>query len=122
MGPTLDPLIHQQTRLQILACLYRNRQASFTDLRDGLGLTPGNLQSHVTRLEEGGYVKSGRVLVDLSFEVRYKITPKGAEAFRAYLDQLQGLLQASMGVLATRAPLDAASRPADVPNDADADT
>lgn len=90
--PTLDPVIHQQNRLQILAALYRNRQASFTDLRDGLGLTPGNLQSHVTKLEEAGYVKSGRVLVDLSFEVRYKITPEGAAAFRAYLDALHALL------------------------------
>lgn len=92
MAATLDPLIHQQTRLQIMSCLYRNRQASFTDLRDGLGLTPGNLQSHVHKLEEAGYVKSGRILVDLSFELQYKITPSGADAFRRYLQHLEGLL------------------------------
>lgn len=89
----LDPVIHQQTRLQILANLYRNRQASFIDLRDGLGLTPGNLQAHVARLEEAGYVESGRVLVDLSFQVRYRITREGVRAFRMYLDRLHGLLE-----------------------------
>lgn len=93
MAPELDPVIHQATRLRILALLYRNRIASFTDLRDGLGLTPGNLASHTARLEEAGYVKSGRVLVDLSFEVQYKLTDAGSAAFRAYLATLQGLLE-----------------------------
>lgn len=88
----LDPLIHQQTRLRIMACLHRNRQARFPDLRDGLRLTPGNLQSHLTALEEGGYVASARVLVDLSFQVQYRITPEGAAAFRRYLAGLAELL------------------------------
>lgn len=99
MAP-LDPLIHQHTRLQIMAALFRNRQVSFTDLRDGLGLTPGNLASHTGKLEEAGYLRSGRVLVDLSFEVQYRITPAGASAYRAYLTALRGLIdeaEASLG-------------------------
>ena len=91
-APPLDPVIHQATRLRILAALYRNREASFTSLRDGLGLTDGNLASHAQRLEAAGYVTSGRVLSNLSFEVRYRITPKGSDAFRAYLDGLKALL------------------------------
>lgn len=88
----LDPIIHQQNRLQIMASLYRNRQAGFADLRDGLGLTPGNLQSHLAKLEEVGYIESGRILVDLSFEARYRITSLGAEAFRTYLESLREVL------------------------------
>lgn len=108
MAPNLDPVIHQQTRLQILALLYRNRQASFTDLRDGLGLTPGNLASHAAKLEEAGYVRSGRVLVALNFEVTYRITEEGSEAFRAYLEALQQLVrEAGLG---EAAPM---SRPAE---------
>jgi DNA-binding MarR family transcriptional regulator len=95
MLPDLDPVIHQPTRLQILTLLYRNRRASFIDLRDGLRLTPGNLASHAARLEEAGYVQSGRVLVDLSFEVHYRITEQGSAAFRAYLDALRSFLQAA---------------------------
>ncbi|HVM46001.1 MAG TPA: transcriptional regulator [Candidatus Thermoplasmatota archaeon] len=88
----LDPTIHQPTRLQILAALYRNREMSFTDLRDGLGLTPGNLGAHVAKLEEAGLVRSGRVIVDLTFELHYRITDEGLDAFRAYLAQLRALL------------------------------
>lgn len=90
--PTLDPLIHQATRLRIMSALHRNREASFTALRDGLALTDGNLASHAAKLEESGYLASRRALSGLSFEVRYRITPRGSEAFRAYVAALQALL------------------------------
>ena len=96
--PELNPVIHQATRLQILATLYRNKQVSFTDLRDGLGLTPGNLASHAAKLEEAGYLRSGRVLADLSFEVNYRITDEGVSAFRAYLASLQELITQAGGL------------------------
>ncbi|MGQ0536924.1 MAG: transcriptional regulator [Methanobacteriota archaeon] len=88
----LDPVIHQPVRLRIMTALHKNREASFTGLRDGLGLTDGNLASHVARLEAAGYVVSGRVLAGLHFEVRYRITPEGSEAFRRYLEALRRLL------------------------------
>ena len=93
MALDLDPMLHQPTRLQIMTALFRNRQVSFTDLRDGLDLTPGNLASHAARLEEAGYLKRGRVLVDLSFEVHYRITEQGLTAFRTYLATLQALVR-----------------------------
>lgn len=105
----LDPVIHQPTRLQIMAALYRTRECSFTDLRDTFGLTPGNLSSHATRLEEGGYIKSSRILVDLTFNVRYRITDAGAAAFRAYLADLKAFMQQS-GLDAV-APVSPASPP-----------
>ena len=88
----LDVVIHQPTRLRIMAALYRNRSASFTSLRDGLGLTDGNLATHATKLQEAGYVDARRVLVAVSFEVRYTITAKGSEAFRAYAAALRDFL------------------------------
>lgn len=96
-GGDLDPLIHQQTRLRIITFLYRNRQASFTDLVQSLDLTPGNLGSHAAKLEEAGYVKAGRLLVDLSFEVHYRITEQGSKAFQRYLDELRTLLDGELG-------------------------
>lgn len=88
----LDPVLHQPQRLRIMAALYKNRQASFTSLRDGLGLTPGNLQSHAQRLLDAGYLESGSVLAGTRFEVRYRITPEGSEAFRRYAATLRALL------------------------------
>lgn len=102
----LDPILHQPQRLRIMAALHRSRQASFTSLRDALGLTPGNLQSHAAKLEEAGYVESGRALVDARFELRYRITPKGSEAFAAYLAALRAILepQESAASFAYRTP------------------
>jgi DNA-binding MarR family transcriptional regulator len=87
----LDPLLHQPTRLEIVAYLYRNRQAPFTELRDQLALTAGNLQSHGEKLAKAGYVEMKRVLVGI-FEVRWNITPKGDAAFEAYFEQMRTLM------------------------------
>lgn len=94
MGPGLDPVIHQPTRLMVLTALYRNRQISFTSLRDDLGLTAGNLASHAAKLEAAGYIVSGHALAGLAFELRYRITPAGNAAFLAYVEALRALLAA----------------------------
>lgn len=90
----LDPVIHQATRLRIMAALQRSREATFTGLRDALGLTDGNLASHAAKLEEAGYLASRRALSALGFELRYRITPEGDAAFRGYVEELLGLLGA----------------------------
>jgi DNA-binding MarR family transcriptional regulator len=95
----LDPVIHQATRLRIMAALFRNREASFASLRDGLALTDGNLGSHAAALERADYVQARRVLSPGGFELRYRITPAGSRAFVAYAQALQALLR--------DAPLDA---------------
>lgn len=86
--PTLDPVIHQPTRLRIMGALHRNRRLGHVALRDALELTDGNVATHIRRLESEGYVRSARVLSGLSFSVVYDITPEGADAFRRYLDAL----------------------------------
>lgn len=90
--PELDPVLHQPQRLRIMAALHRSRQATFTSLRDSLALTPGNLQSHAQRLVDAGYIEAARVLADARFELRYRITPAGSDAFRAYVGALRALL------------------------------
>ncbi|MEA3201644.1 MAG: hypothetical protein QOE90_3072 [Thermoplasmata archaeon] len=91
-GEGLDPLLHQPTRLEIMSHLYRNRQATFTALRDDLKLTAGNLQSHGDKLRAAGYVDVHRVFAGV-FEVRWSITPAGEKAFEAYFAALRELVQ-----------------------------
>jgi len=88
----LDPVIHQATRLRIVATLHRNREMGFVALRDALGLTEGNLGSHAGRLVDAGYLEARRVLAGLSFELRYRLTAMGSAAFTAYLSELQRLI------------------------------
>lgn len=75
-----------------MALLHRNREASFVWVQGALGLTPGNLDSHLARLEEAGYVRRWRGLGARGFEARVRITPEGQEAFRAYLRALRELV------------------------------
>lgn len=89
-GPP-DPFLHQPTRLEIMAYLYRNRQAGFAELRDALGLTSGNLQSHGDKLVKAGYVEISKVLVGI-FEVRWRITSAGDAAFLRYFEEMRAML------------------------------
>lgn len=75
-----------------MSYLYRNRQAPFTEIRDALGLTAGNLQSHGEKLQKAGYVETAKVLVGI-FEVRWRITPAGERAFEAYFERIRALLE-----------------------------
>lgn len=75
-----------------MAAVFRNRDISFTALRDGLTLTDGNLGSHAVALEKAGYLEARRALVGVSFEVRYRITAAGSTAFIAYTEELRALL------------------------------
>lgn len=88
----LDPVIHQATRLQILALLQRNREASFNELCRALSLSEGNLGAHAERLAQAGYVEAFHALVGVRFEKRYRPTAKGEAAFRAYREELARLL------------------------------
>lgn len=88
----LDPVVHQATRLQILALLQRNREASFNELCRALDLSEGNLGAHAERLVEAEYVETFHALAGVRFEKRYRLTARGQGAFRAYREELARLL------------------------------
>lgn len=90
--PELE-LIHQPARLRIMGLLYKQRDVSFTALRDLLGLSDGNLASHGSRLADAGYLEARRILTRRGFEMRFKITSKGSETFKDYLAFLRGLIE-----------------------------
>lgn len=77
-------IIHQPTRLHIMATLAKHRDLAFVDLRDALGLSDGNLQSHAKRLEEAGLLASRRALGATGIVVRYNITGQGDTCVAAY--------------------------------------
>jgi DNA-binding MarR family transcriptional regulator len=91
----LDPVIHQVVRLRVMALLSRNRAASFVWVRDVLGLTDGNLGSHMFRLVSAGYAESNRTLTRSGFQVWLRITPAGDEAYRTYLTALRTYIEPS---------------------------
>jgi len=93
--PELDPVIHQPTRLRImaaLAALDAEDRADFTFLRDLLGLTDGNLSVHLQRLEEAGYVRVEKTFIGRRPKTWVWATPEGRAAFAAYVDALEDIL------------------------------
>jgi DNA-binding MarR family transcriptional regulator len=79
-------------RLTIMLVLYLHRKAGFTELQRLLKLTPGNLDHHIRKLQEAGYVKTRKALAWRPLTV-IEITREGAQAFRDYAVKLRKLLE-----------------------------
>ena len=88
----LDKLVHQPTRLEIFAYLYRHGESTFTDLTDELDLTEGNLSSHLGRMEDAGAVDIRKEFVDKRPRTTAVLTDEGEELFEEHVQQLQGLI------------------------------
>jgi DNA-binding MarR family transcriptional regulator len=71
--------------------LFLKRRIGFIELKQLLGLTPGNLDHHIRKLEETGLVRSRRTISWRPLVV-VEITPSGGDTFREYIIKLKGLL------------------------------
>jgi DNA-binding MarR family transcriptional regulator len=90
----IDRLVHEPARLMVLANLYVVESADFTFLMNQTGLTWGNLSSHLTKLEEAGYVRVLKEFVDRKPHTRLSLTEEGRTAFQNYRQQMQQFIQA----------------------------
>ena len=91
---SLDPLIHQPTRLLILTTLYPVESADFLYLLQETGLTKGNLSAHASKLEQAGYVEVEKTYRGKMPLTIYRLTANGRRAFDTYREQLQALAAA----------------------------
>jgi len=72
--------------------LFLKQRVGFIDLAKLLGLTPGNLDHHIRKLEETGLVRSRRIMSWKPLVV-IEITHLGKETFRGYVFKLKELLR-----------------------------
>jgi DNA-binding MarR family transcriptional regulator len=99
-GDDLDPVIHAPARLRImvsLAALADGDRLSFPRLQQLLGLTAGNLITHLRRLEEVGYVASTKSGVDGTGRTSVHLTHTGRAALDRYRATLLHLLDQAAG-------------------------
>jgi DNA-binding transcriptional ArsR family regulator len=92
---TLDPLIHVPARLRIvatLAALPEGDALSFTRLQQMIELTPGNLITHLRKLEEAHYVITEKTGNGPASRTSVALTHRGRAALEAYTKTLRGLL------------------------------
>jgi DNA-binding transcriptional ArsR family regulator len=80
----IDRLIHEPARLMIMAYLYVVETADFVFLMRQTGLTWGNLSSHLSKLEDAGYVGIEKEFVGKKPRTMLRLTDAGRTAFREY--------------------------------------
>ena len=88
----LDRIVHGPLRLGIVAALATAERRTFTELRDGLGATDGNLNASLQRLERAGYVAATRKMDGKVARTEYQLTRAGQKALTGYLEQLERIV------------------------------
>jgi DNA-binding transcriptional ArsR family regulator len=91
----LDRVVHDRTRLAILAALAASDTLSFTDLKTITGTTDGNLSVHARRLEEAGYVRCEKTFAGRIPRTDYRLSAAGRRAFEKSLDHMDALIKAA---------------------------
>lgn len=88
----IDDVIHGRLRLGIMAYLADAEVADFNELKALLDATQGNLSVHLRKLEEAEYIAIEKSFLGRKPLTRARITAKGREAFKAYLEALGKLM------------------------------
>jgi DNA-binding MarR family transcriptional regulator len=88
---SIDRLIHEPVRLLIMANLFVVETADFLYLMNQLNLTFGNLSSHMSKLEEAGYINVEKEFQDKKPITRLSLTDLGREAFEDYRQSMKHL-------------------------------
>jgi DNA-binding MarR family transcriptional regulator len=89
----LDRVIHEKGRMAIMSMLAASPELSFTELREALNMTDGNLITHIRTLQEAGYVA-----VSKSYEKKRplstcSLTATGKKAFSNYVNLLEQIVR-----------------------------
>lgn len=88
----IDQVVHASARLMVLTYLYVVESADYVFLMRLTGLTWGNLSTHLTKLEEAGYVDITKEFKGKKPHSTVRLTGQGRAAFREYKKSMQQVL------------------------------
>ena len=91
--PSIDKIIHEPARLDILAVLYVIKESDFIFLKNQTGMTWGNLSSHLSKLEDAGYIRVKKEISNKKTKTRINLTDEGRSAFREYRKKIDDFLK-----------------------------
>ncbi len=89
----LDRVIHEKGRLAIMSALAASPELAFTELRDLLAMTDGNLTTHIRALQEAGYVSVAKSYQNRRPLTTCSLTAAGRKAFAGYVNLLERIVQ-----------------------------
>ena len=89
----LDRVIHEKGRLAIMSMLAASAELSFTELRDTLAMTDGNLTTHIRALQQAGYVAVAKSFQNRRPLTTCSLTANGRKAFTGYVNLLEQIVR-----------------------------
>ena len=92
-APNLDRLIHERLRLGIISALAANESLTFSDLKNLMNTTDGNLSVHARKLEDAGYVMCTKGFEGRLPKTQFTLTDAGHRALRQYLDHMEAIIK-----------------------------
>jgi DNA-binding MarR family transcriptional regulator len=91
----INKLFESKVRLGIMSVLVVNESVDFNSLKQHLGVTDGNLASHIAPLEKSKYIKINKSFIGKKPNTSYSVTAMGKKAFNEHLDALEQLINRS---------------------------
>jgi DNA-binding MarR family transcriptional regulator len=88
-----ERLIHERSRLGIISALAVNESLSFSDLKNLMKATDGNLSVHARKLEDAGYIACTKSFDGRTPKTEYRLTRIGRQALEQYLNHMEALIQ-----------------------------
>jgi DNA-binding MarR family transcriptional regulator len=89
----LDRVIHEKGRMAIMSLLAATPEMSFTELRELLRMTDGNLSVHIRTLQEAGYVSVAKSYRNRRPLTTLSLTVEGRGAFERYVRLLADIVE-----------------------------
>jgi len=89
----LDRVIHEKGRLAIMSMLAASPELSFTEMRDLLNMTDGNLTTHIRTLQEAGYLSVTKSFQNNRPLTTCSLTAGGKKAFTNYINLLEQIIR-----------------------------
>ena len=88
----LNKEFESRVRLGIMSVLMVNDWVDFTEMKNLLNATDGNLASHSAALEKAMYIEIKKEFVGKKPKTSYRVTQKGRDAFTEHINNLEKLL------------------------------
>ena len=89
----LNKIFDSRIRLGVMSILMVNEEVSFNDLKQMMGVTDGNLASHIMNLEENGFIKVHKGFIGRKTNTTYSITKAGEKAFKEHVEALENMIK-----------------------------
>ncbi len=88
---SINRVVHEPVRLAILKILTSAKEVDFNFLLTTLGVTKGNLATHINKLETTGLIEVKKEFRGKVPHTSYKITKTGRRQFQKYWENMKAL-------------------------------